>query len=122
MESYERMLSPQTLRMMRETIENSSQYSDAELTATGVILGSMFAGVQEVPAFLPMKEQVSYFTNMISCFMIGNLVNAGIVNPHSAPEYVKNTLEALKGIDKDVDDGNGSDEEETMIVGGKAVN
>ena len=113
------MISTQTLRMLRSAIENSSQYSDEELVATSVILGSLYATVPEIPTFLPQKEQMSFFTNMIACFVIGGMINSGLINPKIAPSYISDAMDekSIPDIDTSPDD-----DDAVVVVGGKQVN
>jgi hypothetical protein len=117
-ENKESIISMQTLRMMRNTIDNSSQYSDEELTSAGIIFGSLYATMQEVPAFLPVKEQVSFFTNLISCFVIGAMINSGIVNPHACPAYIRETANSMIDAESTQEDNS----EAINTVTAKAIN
>jgi hypothetical protein len=90
------VLSIQTLRLMRSTIENSSQYSDDELHASGRVLGSLFPMINEVPGFLNPKEQQSFFTNLISCFIVADMINNGFINPHAAESYLATVQTQVK--------------------------
>lgn len=122
-------LSLQTLRVMRSAVNNAPQYSDDELVATGVIMGSLFATMSEVPMFLPMKEQVSFFTNLISCFIVPDMINSGVVNPHMAGAYLakraKDEVPTPGAAMLSDESGESDDASEDIVVfsgGGKNVN
>jgi hypothetical protein len=111
-------VSQQTLRMMRSSINNSSQYTDDELIYTGLIIGSLYATMQEVPTFLPIKEQVSFFTNLISCFVVSDMINCGMINPHAAPDFM---LESIKRAEE-YSNENAMQQAEPSTTNNKAVN
>lgn len=108
-------LSVQSLRMMRASIKDSSQYSDEELTKASIILGNLYAAMTDVPTFLPMKDQISFFTNIVACFMLGSFVNSGFIDPHSAADCISE-IEQL-GSPSAQQDG---DDDEISVVTGKS--
>lgn len=81
-------ISQQSMRMMRSTIENSSQFSDEELTSASLAIGSLYSMMLEVPTFIPPREQITFFTNIVACFGMGPLINSGLLNPKAASKYL----------------------------------
>lgn len=118
-------LSLQTLRVMRSAIKDAAQYTDDELIAAGVIMGSLYATMSEVPMFLSLKEQVSFFTNLISCFIVPDMINNGVMNPHMASAYLtKRGKEDVPTPGPSIpgEDGDEKDDDIVVFSGNKAVN
>lgn len=112
------ILSIQTLRIMRQTIENSSQYSDDELNSCGKVLGSIFPMLNDVPGFLNPKEQQSFFVNLVSCFMVADMINNGFINPHASERYLASLQAQAKQMSSASSETSIDDEEHTIIIGG----
>jgi hypothetical protein len=108
-------LSTQSIRMMRASIKNSSQYSDDELTKASIILGNLYAAMTDVPTFLPVKDQISFFTNIVACFMLGSFVNSGFIDPHAASQCISE-IEQMGSGSSQQDDG----DDEIAVITGKS--
>lgn len=91
MDDEKEVLSQQSLRMLRQTIPNASRFSDEDLIATSIAIGSLFQLINDVPPFLPGREQASFFTNMVACFIIGPMTAAGLLNPGAAVAYINDS-------------------------------
>jgi hypothetical protein len=113
---------------MRSSIKDNSLYTDDELNACVASLSIFFQMINDVPVFLPEREQLSYFANMVGCFVIPNMINSGFINP-SMSEQLSSTLEAESNIRmaannsssmaaSQTDDG----EDEFVVVNKKTVN
>ena len=124
------MLSPATLRVMRSAMSGERQYTDEELNACAEYMTIFFQLVNEIPVFLPEKEQISYFANVIGCFVIPSMVNSGMLNPKLIPaqpgsddslsanaEMVERNSRAIRSSS-----GDGQEDEDFVVVSKKSVN
>lgn len=117
------VISTQTIRIMRDAINDASQFSDDDLMSCGIIMGSFYAMTGEVPGFLPMKEQVTFFSNLVSCFIIPELINHGLIDPKVAKTYIDQKVAAGASMLPDIqNDAQDEDDSIAVIGGGKAVN
>jgi hypothetical protein len=111
------IISQQTIRMMRSIISNSSQYTDEELSACGMVIASLYPMVSDVPSFLPQREQATFFANMVSCFMMGDLVNNGIFDPHQAKNYLDMISTSMNtASDFSPQDTDENEDDDTIVV------
>lgn len=82
------IVSQQSLRVLRASLQNSSRFSDDELMHAAMIIGSLYNFTADVPTFIGGKEQLSFFTNMLACFILPTMISSGFINPKAAGQYI----------------------------------